>query len=73
MFKIAIGLSLGVGIGVICRLIDLPLPAPPVLTGALLVVAMTLGYLAVDAVAKHRENRNRALCGGPDGGVREAK
>lgn len=42
----ALALALGLGIGIGCRLADLPLPAPPRLSGALLVVAMTLGYLA---------------------------
>jgi XapX domain-containing protein len=32
-------------IGVGCRLLGIPSPAPPKLQGALLVVAMTLGYL----------------------------
>lgn len=73
MLKIIIGLALGVGIGVVCRLVALPLPAPPVLTGALLVVAMTLGYMAVDSFAKHRENKNRVHCGGPDGETAAAK
>jgi XapX domain-containing protein len=41
--KIIIGLVLATGIGVLCRLADVPLPAPPVLIGALLVVAMSSG------------------------------
>lgn len=41
----AIGLILGLSIGILCRWFDLPLPAPPKLVGALLVLAMTLGYL----------------------------
>lgn len=64
--KIFIGLSLGFGIGVLCRLVELPLPAPPVLTGALLVIAMTLGYLAVDRYAT-RACTTEHLCGGPTG------
>ena len=39
----AIGLTIGVG----CRLFDLPLPAPPRLVGALLVVAITLGFIGM--------------------------
>jgi len=64
--KIAIGLILGVAIGVVCRLVDLPLPAPPVLTGALLVVAMTVGYLAIDRWFD-RKCTTEPLCGGPTG------
>ncbi len=40
-----IGLVLGLFIGFICRYFDLPLPAPPKIIGALLVVAMTLGFM----------------------------
>lgn len=65
--KIVVGFLLAFLIGVGCRLGAVPLPAPPVLIGAALVVAMTLGYLAVDRVMV-REARNRTLCGGPLGG-----
>jgi XapX domain-containing protein len=41
-------LVLGLGIGLGCRWFDLPLPAPPSVVGALLVVAMTLGFLGAD-------------------------
>jgi len=40
-----IGIALGFAIGAFCRWFDLPLPAPPRLVGALLVVTMTLGCL----------------------------
>jgi XapX domain-containing protein len=43
-----VGVLLALGIGVACRLLDLPLPAPPRIQGALLVLAMTLGFLAGD-------------------------
>lgn len=42
------GIALGFLIGAGCRWFDLPLPAPPRVTGAMLVVAMTLGFLATD-------------------------
>lgn len=41
-----IGLILALAIGAACRLVDIPVPAPPKLQGALLVLAMTLGFLA---------------------------
>ncbi len=44
MIKIVIGLVVGFLIGAGCRYFDIPVPSPPVLPGALLVVAMTLGY-----------------------------
>ena len=65
--KVVIGMLLGVSIGVVCRLAGLPLPAPPVLVGALLVLSMTIGYLLVDRLTTCREARHRHLCGGPTG------
>lgn len=65
--KLAFGLLLGLGIGALCRTFDLPSPAPPVLPGALLVVAMTLGYVTADRWLSKREARHMHVCGGPDG------
>ena len=65
--KVAIGLALAFAIGAVCRLTAVPLPAPPVLIGALLVVAMSVGYAVTDRFAAHREARHRTLCGGPTG------
>jgi XapX domain-containing protein len=42
------GVLLGLCIGAACRWFDIPLPAPPKFVGALLVVAMTLGFLGTD-------------------------
>ncbi|HSN72257.1 MAG TPA: DUF1427 family protein [Steroidobacteraceae bacterium] len=52
--KIAISLLLAVTIGVLCRLAGIPVPAPPALVGALLVVSMTAGYLVVDRIVAER-------------------
>ena len=65
--KVALGLLLAFTIGVICRVVLIPLPAPPVLIGALVVLSMTLGYVATDRFAGHREAKHRHLCGGPTG------
>jgi XapX domain-containing protein len=65
--KIGIGFALAFAIGAVCRLTAVPLPAPPVLIGALLVVAMSVGYAVTDRFAANREARHRALCGGPTG------
>jgi XapX domain-containing protein len=70
--KIILGLLLAFGIGVVCQLTGIPVPAPPVIVGALLVVAMTSGYLLVDYYASHRPNKNQHLCGGPTGSTRDA-
>jgi XapX domain-containing protein len=39
------GIVMAFGIGAFCRWFDVPFPAPPKLVGALLVVAMTTGFL----------------------------
>ena len=70
--KSIIGLTLGFGIGLGCSLLSIPVPAPPVLVGALLVVAMTLGYTLTDRfLARQRPNRQAENCGGPSGGARD--
>ncbi len=48
VLKIVAGLLVGLGIGAGCRYFDVPSPAPPKLLGAVLVVAMTTGYLLMD-------------------------
>jgi XapX domain-containing protein len=45
-----VGLLLGLVIGAGCRILNIPSPAPPKLIGALLVVAMTVGFIAADRV-----------------------
>jgi XapX domain-containing protein len=69
--KMFIGLLLGLGIGFGCRWLGIPAPAPPLLMGALLVVAMTSGYLLVDRLMAHRPARHHLDCGGPTGETRE--
>jgi XapX domain-containing protein len=43
-----IGLFIGFLLGATCRWLDIPVPSPPKLLGALLVVAITVGYMAAD-------------------------
>ena len=50
MEMLLIGIVLGLAIGFACRWFDIPLPSPPNLVGALLVVAMTLGFVTADYV-----------------------
>lgn len=65
--KSLIGIVVGFAIGFACRLLDIPSPAPPAIEGALLVLAMTGGYLATDRWLVRRAATTRHLCGGPDG------
>ena len=54
MLKILLGLLLGLCIGIGCRWFDVPLPAPPNLVGALIIVSITLGYIGTDyLLAQH--------------------
>jgi XapX domain-containing protein len=54
--KIALGLILVLLIGIVCRLAGIPVPAPPAIVGALLVVAMTVGFVATDTMlTKHSD------------------
>ena len=48
MAKLAIAFLLAFGIGIFCRYFQIPAPSPPAIPGALLVAAMTLGYVVGD-------------------------
>jgi XapX domain-containing protein len=67
--RIFIGIIVAFTVGVGCRYFDIPVPSPPVLPGALLVVAMTLGYSATDRVLSRKANAatTKEFCGGPNG------
>jgi XapX domain-containing protein len=39
------GLALGFAVGALCRAFDIPSPAPPRITGSVILIAMTLGYI----------------------------
>lgn len=45
MLKTVAGLAMALLLGAVCRVVGLPVPAPPSLLGASLVVAVTLGFL----------------------------
>jgi XapX domain-containing protein len=44
------GLALGFAVGALCRAFDIPSPAPPRITGAVILIAMTLGYIVAGRV-----------------------
>jgi XapX domain-containing protein len=60
MIKTVIALLLGLSIGVFCRWFDVPVPSPPKLIGALLVVAMTVGYISTDKLLAARSGEKQA-------------
>lgn len=64
MTRTIVGLVLGLLIGIACRFFDVPVPSPPKLLGALLVVAMTVGYLSADKLlAAKFKDQTTALVG----------
>jgi XapX domain-containing protein len=68
--KIAIGFVLSFIIGAGCRYFDIPAASPPVIPGALIVLAMTLGYTSMDKVLVRKKAQaatTKHLCGGPTG------
>jgi XapX domain-containing protein len=46
--KSLIGLVVAFLLGAGCRYFDIPVPSPPRILGALLVLATTIGYIAAD-------------------------
>lgn len=64
--KVLLGLLLSFMVGVVCQLAHIPVPSPPVLTGALLVFMMSLGYWLVDRNLVTRPAEQKGNCGGHD-------
>jgi XapX domain-containing protein len=62
--KPLLGIIIGFALGFGCRFFGIPSPAPPVLSGALLVLAMTIGYTAVDHFMARRAGK-AVKCGTP--------
>ncbi|CAN7691138.1 DUF1427 family protein [Pseudoduganella sp. LjRoot289] len=62
--KIALGLALSFVVGMGCKLFGIPAASPPVLSGALLVFAMSSGYWLADRYLCKGEAKNKKNCGG---------
>ncbi len=67
--KLLIGLLISFAVGAGCRIFDIPVGSPPVIPGALLVLAMTLGYSTTNTILNRRSKPATTvqLCGGPTG------
>ena len=67
--KLLIGILVSFAVGAGCRFFDIPVGSPPVLPGALLVLAMTLGYSSTNTILNRRARpaTTSHLCGGPTG------
>lgn len=46
--KLILGLLIAFTVGAACRYFDVPAPAPPAFQGALLVMAVSLGFISAD-------------------------
>lgn len=66
MVKTVSSLLLAFLIGALCRVFEVPVPAPPALLGAALVTSMTVGYLLAGRLIDRRAAAAR-LSGGPTG------
>ena len=62
--KVALGFALAFVLGFVCRAFGIPSPAPPVLMGALLVLAMSCGYVLVDRLVASQPARHARNCSG---------
>ncbi|MFZ6743574.1 DUF1427 family protein [Undibacterium sp. JH2W] len=62
--KILLGLVISFVTGAGCNLLHIPVPSPPVLSGAFLVFTMSLGYWLVDRYTQAQEAKHKVLCGG---------
>jgi XapX domain-containing protein len=45
VLPVVAGIGLGLTIGAVCRLFDIPVPAPHHVVGGIILIAMTLGFL----------------------------
>ena len=65
--KAATGIGVGFALGFVCHWAGIPSPAPPVVAGALLVVAMTLGYAGTDRWLCRRTSGTTPTLAAPTG------
>lgn len=56
-FKYLISVVIAFLLGAVCNLWGLPVPAPPMLLGALMIIAMTLSYMATDRYLTRKEEK----------------
>ena len=63
--RLLIGILVSLAVGAGCRFFDIPVPSPPKLLGALLVVATTIGYMTADSFLEKRVERTRIVATRP--------
>jgi XapX domain-containing protein len=64
--KMILGFVLAFAIGVICRLVRIPSPAPNAVLGSLLVVAMSVGYVLTDKCLSAHTTSASQSCSSPE-------
>ena len=57
--RLFVGFLIAFLLGVTCGLLHIPLPAPPNLLGATLVLVMTCGYLMTDLILTKRKRKRK--------------
>ncbi len=55
--KYLISVIIAFVLGAVCNLWGLPVPAPPMLLGALMIITMTLSYMATDRYLSKKEEK----------------
>ena len=59
--KILLAFLIAFAVGAACRWFDVPVPAPPKLLGALLIITTTAGYMMADSYLTNRAGRTAAV------------
>jgi len=61
--KILLAFCLAFMVGAACRWFDVPVPAPPKLLGALLIITTTIGYMVTDVYLAWRAGKTDSIVG----------
>lgn len=70
--RLALGLPVAFAVGFLSALAGIPAPSPATLLGAVVVAAMTVGYLLADRFLVTRPSGCADACAGPPGAVGSA-
>jgi XapX domain-containing protein len=71
--RLILGVALAFAIGAFCRLVRIPSPAPNALLGSLLVVAMSVGYIAAERALMHSHRSLHGTGGAVRSSIKGAK
>ena len=71
--RLIMGFALAFAIGAVCRLVRIPSPAPNALIGSLLVVAMSVGYIAAERALARPHRSLPGTAGAVQSSIKGAK